>query len=345
MCVCVCARMAYARACFKKNTLISAFPPSVFFIRVFYKMSGNRSRVDRDDYYTHGDLLRRIVNDMDQCIPNHTRRYFDFSAGDGRFAEMLANRSFTIAGQVDLFPQHASVSKEDFLSMEPKVNIDVIGLNPPFGKQGTLAKQFVRCAEQWNATFMVLILPARLRGTFWIHQYRVVHTYAIPPKSFFRPRNNHKRLTVPTSLWILEKRVDAIAKLATYVRPDVRTPEGVTMLPRTRPWNAAVNLAIRLMGARAGKDILFLQGTRWRVMRNGVLCDTGYDTPFETGWCLSVRPCGADFVLVETEWNDRVVQSFIQYLLKHPDPRGKECQPPTMRRSWLACLFRNFASS
>ena len=278
---------------------------------------------------------------MDQNIPVTARRYFDFSAGDGRFSEILRSKNFHIAGQVDIHPRSDAVSKEDFLSLAPKTNIDIIGLNPPFGKQGTMAKEFVRRVVSWNAAFMVLILPARLRGTFWVDNYRVLHTRSLPPKSFYRP-GSKKRLTVPTSLWVLQRTPETVAKLATYVRPNLRTPEGVILLPRTRQWNSRVNLMVRTMGVRAGRDILFLQGQKWHVVRNGILGDEEHETPFTSGWRLTVRPCGADFALIQSSWTDPTLLSFIQYLLLHPDLHGKQCQPPTMRRSWLAKLFREF---
>ena len=197
-------------------------------------MIGNRSNIGREDYYTRIHVLKEIADLVDTLVPRSARRYFDFSAGDGQFANLLLERSFTIAGQVDLFPRCCDVLQQDFLQTSPRDDVDIIGLNPPFGKQGVLAKQFVRQAEVWQASYIVLILPARLRGTFWIHEYDVLHSQPISRNAFFRPSRPNVSIHVPTTLWILQRRIGSVAKLATFVRPNLQTPTGVKMFPRTK---------------------------------------------------------------------------------------------------------------
>lgn len=178
---------------------------------------------------------------------------------------------------------------------------------------------------------------------YWIHEYDVLYSQPIPRNAFFRPSRPNVSIHVPTTLWILRRDTGSVAKLATFVRPNLQTPPGVKMFPRTKTWDSSVNVAIRMMGARAGRDALFLQRDKWRVVRNGGLDPKSYDVPSDAGWRLSVRPCGADFCLLSMWPNDSdTVWSFLRFLFNHEDPRGRECHPPTMRRSWLAAQLRVF---
>jgi len=293
--------------------------------------NGIRARVGKEDYYTKPEVLEGIAKVVNKLVPEG--RYFDFSAGDGRFAELLS----ADARQIDLHPRSPRVLERDFLTYPPE-SADVIGLNPPFGKQGTLAKRFVRRAEAWKARFMVLILP-RLRGTFWVDDYRVVVSRPLPRNAFFRPSRPGRSVHVPTTLWVLE-RADAVAKISTYVRPDMATPEGFRIFPRTRQWNLEINLAIRMVGYGSGKSGLFKEKDGWRVVRMGKLAEL-VASPADAGWCLSVRKQGADFVLCSTTWSPADIWRFLQNLKEDPVAKQRQCE--SMRRSWLAKMAREFS--
>ncbi|MCG8624579.1 MAG: hypothetical protein MJE68_21615 [Proteobacteria bacterium] len=114
-----------------------------------------------DQFYTNPAYAKECYDVLLAYLPKDMaeKAYFiDPSAGDGVFYDLLpAGRR---AG-VDVAPAHNRIKQADFLKWKPsrgtKPNRIVIG-NPPFGKRGNLALQFL-CHASEIADTTALILP------------------------------------------------------------------------------------------------------------------------------------------------------------------------------------------
>jgi predicted RNA methylase len=110
---------------------------------------------DLAQFYTKTDVAARLISLVD--ISKY-KRVIEPSAGDGAFSLQIPN-----CEAYDIEPHHESIKKADFLGLNlwlspilPKDTL-IIG-NPPFGKQSSLALQFIRSSCQYADT-VAFILP------------------------------------------------------------------------------------------------------------------------------------------------------------------------------------------
>ena len=102
-------------------------------------MNRDPSRIGLDDFYTNSGVISLAVSKTVSIIPPRGQFFFDFSAGDGRWGQAMIDAYYLLSGQVDISPQSKSVTKGDFFETSvPDPKPEIIGFNPPFGKQGTL---------------------------------------------------------------------------------------------------------------------------------------------------------------------------------------------------------------
>ena len=188
---------------------------------------------------------------------------------------------------------------------------------------------------------MVFILP-RLRGTFILEDYTVKYRHDLPANSFFRPNGVRARVQTPLSGFLLEKKGEK-AIISQHIPPNLSTPSCVTISPRTRETDETHTLIIRTSGANSGRDCMKcrLEDGNWRVMRAGSWLDDPVTNPLQSGWSLTVRPCGSDFARLSVP--NQI--AFAEHMANTPDPIGGEKVPPCLRRGWIALQAREFFSS
>ena len=82
------------------------------------------------------------------------------SAGGGAFINALKGiaPNATVMG-IDIAPDHRGVAVADFMEWQPGVENGLFFGNPPFGKQGSLARKFITRAAHLNAKWIAFILP------------------------------------------------------------------------------------------------------------------------------------------------------------------------------------------
>jgi predicted RNA methylase len=113
----------------------------------------------KDQYYTKESVAKRFVNTILQWM-GKTNEYLwiEPSAGTGSFLKALPPTIERIG--LDLDPKASGILQQDFLTWTPPPTskpIVVFG-NPPFGRQGSLAKAFLRHACSF-AQVVAFILP------------------------------------------------------------------------------------------------------------------------------------------------------------------------------------------
>ena len=113
----------------------------------------------KDQFYTDKIVAQKCFNIIISLIQNpYNYLWIEPSAGSGSFFHILPS-SFDKIG-IDLDPKSADILKEDFLQWSFPITdkkIIVFG-NPPFGKQSSLAKSFIKKSCKF-ASFIAFILP------------------------------------------------------------------------------------------------------------------------------------------------------------------------------------------
>lgn len=287
-----------------------------------------------DDFYT----CRETVDQLLEAFPA-PGTYFDVSAGDGYVGSALSARGWEVVGQVDLAPRGDAVARRDFFRVPP-VPVTLVGFNPPFGRQGVLAKKFVRAvAEEWCPAYMAFILPRRFRGTTRVEGYELVEER--PVRDFYRPETGRRR-KIPSRFVLLRRAEGATAFLSRAPVVDLRVPAGVTLFPRSKQVGDDVNLLLRAQGG--GCDALVRVGGVWECMRAGRWIGS-YVHPREAGWVITVRAKGCDWCMLRMAWDAAETRAFVEAWAATDDPLGATCRPPSRRRTWLCALLRQWSSS
>lgn len=113
-----------------------------------------------EKYYTKLDVARNLVDTFNRLFPlSRYRTIIEPSGGSGTFIEAL--KEYIPEKSIisfDIEPEHPLVKKCDFLKedLQRYKNFIVIG-NPPFGRQSSIAKKFIKHSS--GAELIAFILP------------------------------------------------------------------------------------------------------------------------------------------------------------------------------------------
>lgn len=115
---------------------------------------------DKDQYYTSPAVAKACVESVLKELP-YTRKalWIEPSAGSGAFLKELPAGTKSLG--IDLDPKSAGIQQADFLEWEPPAGLPMMKVyfgNPPFGRQGSLARKFLEKASRY-AQVMAFILP------------------------------------------------------------------------------------------------------------------------------------------------------------------------------------------
>jgi hypothetical protein len=110
----------------------------------------------KDQYYTKASVAKRCVDAILTACPEvASYQWIEPSAGSGAFLKAVGPDAIGI----DLEPAYPGVHKGDFLAWEPTTERPRIFFgNPPFGRQGCLAKAFIKHAAR-HGSILAFILP------------------------------------------------------------------------------------------------------------------------------------------------------------------------------------------
>lgn len=120
--------------------------------------TGKFRKNSKDQFYTKQSIAKECVDSILTAIPEaQGYEWIEPSAGNGSFLKALPPTIQSMG--IDLDPKIDSIIRQDFLDWIPtSENKRVFFGNPPFGKQGSLAKSFIQRASQY-ATIIAFILP------------------------------------------------------------------------------------------------------------------------------------------------------------------------------------------
>jgi hypothetical protein len=112
----------------------------------------------KDQYYTKSTIAKDCIDSiLAKCPEALQYQWIEPSAGNGSFLKALPVSIRPIG--IDLDPKMDGVLKRDFLTWEPVSEAKRVFFgNPPFGKQGSLAKSFIQHSAKY-AELIAFILP------------------------------------------------------------------------------------------------------------------------------------------------------------------------------------------
>ena len=203
--------------------------------------TGKKRTNTKDQFYTKNIVAKDCINIIKEYIKDYdTYKWIEPSAGNGAF---LTSRCIAL----DIDPKHEKVKKQDFLEFIPKIKKKIIIYgNPPFGKQSSTAKSFIKHASSF-ASVIAFILPKSfvkpsMNRVFPTH-FHCIFTKELENDSF---EVNGISYNVPCIFQIWEKKEDErVIELKIL-------PKGFTYVKSKDNYD----ISIRRVGINAGTALL-----------------------------------------------------------------------------------------
>ena len=196
----------------------------------------------KDQYYTKSSIAKDCIDCiLAKCPEVSQYQWIEPSAGNGSFLKALPADIPRIG--IDLDPKMEGVLKGDFLAWEPSSEAKRVFFgNPPFGKQGSLAKQFIQHAAQY-ADVIAFILPKSFvkpsMSRAFPSKFHCIMEKELPKDSF---EVNQVAYDVPCVFQIWQKKDTDRLKI------DVVKEAGFKYVKSTETYN----IAFRRVGGKAG---------------------------------------------------------------------------------------------
>lgn len=111
----------------------------------------------KDQFYTNRNVSAKCIDIWLKHITDKNANILEPSAGDGSFSDYFIENNYNI-DSYDIEPKKNYIMQENFLKLDTTdfKNMHTIG-NPPFGRQSSLAKQFIKkCATFSDSISFIL---------------------------------------------------------------------------------------------------------------------------------------------------------------------------------------------
>ena len=205
--------------------------------------TGKFRKNTKDQYYTKSSVARKCIDKICESLPlSESYQWIEPSAGNGAFLNILPS-TFDKIG-IDLEPKSSGIQQGNFLDWVPTSEKRRIFFgNPPFGRQGSLAKLFIKHASQY-ADIIAFILPRSFVKPSMSRAFPLIfhclHSEELEKNAF---EVNNTEYDVPCVFQIWEKR-DSDRPL-----PDPVKEVGFEYVKHGEPFD----IAFKRVGGRAGK--------------------------------------------------------------------------------------------
>ena len=162
-------------------------------------------RNTEDKYYTKENISLKYIKIVLSFLNiKKDELIIEPSAGDGSFMKYFENNNYKIIGY-DILPEYKNIIKQDFLTLDIKEkNIHFIG-NPPFGRQSSLAKKFIKKCCIYGKSISFILPKSFKKDSMKIcfnKYFHLIYEEDIEINSFII--NNNETINVPCvfQIWI-----------------------------------------------------------------------------------------------------------------------------------------------
>ena len=204
-------------------------------------------RGSNEKFYTKDEVVKLCYNELrKQKVIKKGDLLIEPSAGKGAFIKYMKRLTKNIRCY-DIEPGHKDVTQQDFLTLQLEPDIDTnlhfFG-NPPFGRQSSLARKFIKRCCLMNAQSISFILPKSFKKVSYQRAfdniYHLEREIDIPDGAFTIQNKDH---SVPCVFQIWVKK--------TYERtiPEPILPNGFEFVKQ----GEQPDFSIRRVGVYAGK--------------------------------------------------------------------------------------------
>ena len=204
----------------------------------------------KEQYYTNDDTAKQCVDIILKRIPEYQKYiWVEPSAGNGVFLKYVPPGVKSVG--LDIDPKHEKIQAHDYSKWNPDIKTPIIVFgNPPFGRQSSLAKSFIRHSCIFSEA-VAFILPRSFQkpsmNSCFPPNFHNIHSSSIPDNSFLV---NSKVYNVPCVFQIWKK----------MPSPRYKEPKVLPYKYSYVSQDSDYSFAIRRVGGRAGSCIL--PGTR-----------------------------------------------------------------------------------
>jgi hypothetical protein len=170
--------------------------------------TGKFRKNTKDQYYTKGSVAKKCVDLVITSLTQaETYQWIEPSAGNGSFLKVLPSTYDKIG--IDLEPKGDGILGGDFLQWSPTSDKRRIFFgNPPFGRQGSLAKAFIKHASVY-ADFIAFILPRSFvkpsMSRAFPRKFHCIYSQELEKNAF---EVNEEEYDVPCVFQIWEKKAE-----------------------------------------------------------------------------------------------------------------------------------------
>lgn len=209
----------------------------------------------KDQFYTSEPVAKQCFHAIQSVIKSPQNwLWIEPSAGEGVFVKQLAAaKCESIA--LDIEPRGPGIFKQDFLQWSPPITEKKVILfgNPPFGRQSSTAKAFIKKACEF-ADLIAFILPRSFVKPSMFkcfrREFHLIYTWELPKNAFLV---NGEHCDVPCVFQIWEK------------RDHPREPESVEIPNGFEYVTDAQNyhIAFRRVGVNAGRCHPYHKGKKY----------------------------------------------------------------------------------
>lgn len=212
------------------------------------KLTGKFRTDEKDQFYTDENVAKKCIDIIVELYPE-TKKYLwiEPSAGNGSFYKNIKYEKIGI----DIDPKYEGIIKEDYLKWNyPGKDKKVILVgNPPFGKQSSLAKMFIKRGCGY-ADIIAFILPKSFTKPSMTNsfdrKFHCMHTSDIEKDAFLIQGN--KRYDVPCIFQIWERKSEDR-------KIEDKIPENG--FEYVKGVGKDIDIALRRVGVFAGKSFLY----------------------------------------------------------------------------------------
>lgn len=216
------------------------------------KLTGKFRTDEKDQFYTDENVAKKCIDIIVDLYPEIKKYlWIEPSAGNGSFYKNIKYEKIGI----DIDPKYEGIIKEDYLKWNysgirtgKDKKVILVG-NPPFGKQSSLAKMFIKRGCEY-ADMIAFILPKSFTKPSMTNafdrKFHCMHTSDIEKDAFLIQGN--KRYDVPCIFQIWERKSEDR-------KIEDKIPENG--FEYVKGGCKDVDIALRRVGVFAGKSFLY----------------------------------------------------------------------------------------